>query len=184
MALIDHLTWEGIHTHLQQAYGLDVRYFGYPYNYLTVLLVFVLYKDLLAQLQLEERHLEHQRPQRPTTPTPSPSVSPVNTPQATPHTRRRAEIRERNPPESPRRRHVPQAPQQMPPRQRRRNGVRPPQFIARQPLDPNAEVAHSLRGSFNIVYVQLFLLFLTLDVVDVEQFIGLMNEHQNPLKPT
>src|SRR5271170_2067290 len=65
-----------------------------------------------AQLELqEERHLDNRHPQRPTTPIQSPFVSPVNSPQATPHTRRRAAICERNPPESPRWRCVPQAQQ-------------------------------------------------------------------------
>ncbi len=129
-------------------------------------------------------------PQRPTTPLQSPFVSPVNSPQATPRTRRRAEIRERNPPESPRRRrvpqHVPQAPAQQrripPPRQRH-----PRRNIARQPLDPNGgDFVHSLQGPFNVAYVQVFLLFsnFNLDVPDVEQFIGSKNEHQNPLQLT
>jgi len=112
-----------------------------------------------AQLELEERHLDNRHPQRPTTPIQSPFVSPVNSPQATPRTRRRAAIRARNPPESPRRRRVPQAPAQQRhiPRLRQRH---PRRNVARQPLDPNAgNVVHSLQGPFNVACVQVFLLF-------------------------
>ena len=106
----------------------------------------------------EERRLDNRHPQRPTTPIQSPFVSPVNSPQATPRTRRRAAIRERNPPESPRQRRVPQAPAQQrhipPPPQRH-----PRRNVARQPLDPNAgDVVYCLQGPFNIAYV-VFLLF-------------------------
>lgn len=123
-----------------------------------------------AQLELEERHLDNRHPQRPTTPIQSPFVSPVNSPQVTPRTRRRAAVRENNPPESPRRRRVPQrVPQCVPPRvpraPARQRHIPPPRQrhprrnVARQPLDPNAgDVVHSLQGSFNVAYVQVFLL--------------------------
>ena len=84
---------------------------------------------------------------RPVTPNSSPLVSPHNTPQAIPRTRRRAEVRQRNPPESPQRRRVPR---------RQRNGARIFPLIARQPLDSNADIAHSFQGAFNVAYV-LFL---------------------------
>jgi hypothetical protein len=37
--------------------------------------------------------------------------------------------------------------------QRQRNVARPPPLIARRPHDPNADIAHSLQGSFNVAYV-------------------------------
>jgi hypothetical protein len=107
----------------------------------------------VAQQQLEERHHRPQLPERPITPTLSPFVSPANTPQVTPRTRRRAEIRARNPPESPRRRRVPQAPAQQ---RRMPRQHHPRRNIARQPLDPDAgDVVHSLHRAFNVAYVQL-----------------------------
>jgi hypothetical protein len=68
-------------------------------------------------------------------------MSPLNTPQATPRTRRRAEVRAQNPPESPQRRRVPRPGQRI---------YRPTPLAARQPLDPEADVRHFLEGAFNV----------------------------------
>ena len=112
-------------------------------------------RDIRLAVEREETRIDRQRRQRadhfrPTTPDISPSVSPNNTPQTTPRTRRRAEVRERNPPESPQRRRVPR---------RQQNSARPPPLIARRPHDPNANIAHSLQGSFNVVYVVFIIFF-------------------------
>jgi hypothetical protein len=104
------------------------------------------------QDESEVRHVQRQRRRRPdesegsrpTTPNSAFSMSLPNTPQLTPRTRRRTEIRDRNPPESPRRRREPQL-----------RGVpqRPTPLIARRPLDPNVDVRHSFKGAFEVEYV-------------------------------
>src|SRR5437667_1579501 len=125
--------------------------------------------------------------QRQSHPQPRP-VSPLNntpptTPRAqwrhdlhdvTPRTRRRAEVRDRNLPDSPQRRRLPRGPLQpirMEPLQRR---VLPRSLIARQPLDPNVNVAHKL-GPFNERYLLVVYINAKLesDVVVVVLFIGL-----------
>jgi len=97
------------------------------------------------------------RPSRPSTPQNQSPVTP-HTPQATPRTRRRAEVRRNNPPETPTRRRVPAAQNNSAqlPRQRQQQGrpqrkVKPRPMIAREPLDPPVDVSHSL-GPFDVRY--------------------------------
>ena len=109
------------------------------------------------------------------TPPPSPrrlrprrhSVSPVPQPPpqaVTPRTRRRAEVRNNQAPESPQRRRLPQPlrpplmqPLQPPLMQPRRPHLAPRTLIARQLLDPTVDVSHNL-SPFDVKCVLFFLL--------------------------